>query len=50
MLAPCLFSPSTPLALQHDGCVPRKRLAAKGLLNYCNLTEAISDIVFEYFF
>ena len=43
-------SPSTPLALQHDGCVPRERLAAKGLLNYCNLTEAISDIVFEYFF
>ena len=49
MLAPCLPCPSASLVVQHGGCVPRERLAAKGLMNYCDLTEAISDIVFEYF-
>ena len=49
MLAPSLPCPSASLVVQHGGCVPRERLAAKGLMNYCDLTEAISDIVFEYF-
>jgi len=36
---PCLYCPSAPLALQHGGFVPRKRLAAKGLLNYLAINE-----------
>ena len=48
MWAPCLYCPSASLALQDGECVPRERLAARGLLN-CNLTEAISDITFECF-
>ena len=32
MWTPCLYCPSAPIALQHGGCVPRERLAAKGLL------------------
>ena len=49
MLAPCLPFLSASLVVQHGGCVPRERVAAKGLMNYCDLTEATSDIVFEYF-
>ena len=44
-----VFGPSASLAFQHGGCVPSERLTAKGLRLDCNLTEAISDIVFEGF-
>ena len=33
----------------YPGCVPSERLTAKGVRLNCNLTEAISDIVFECF-
>ena len=46
---PVVFGPSASLAFQHGGCVPSERLTAKGLRLNCNLTEAISDIVFGCF-
>ena len=46
---PVVFGPSASLAFQHGGCVPSERPTAKGLRLNCNLTEAITDILFECF-